>query len=125
MSLLFLSDEITLEELDAKHLELFEWMCNKLDSRRLGSKWDYVRLARCFDVITPEQCEYIQSRREFESPSRLLMEHLRTMYPNLTVGDLVQVLKKIGRYDIADRLTDLIEQYKKRSFCTTRAVEFV
>ena len=126
--LLFFSDEITLEELDAKHLELFDWMCRKLDRRRLGFFYpDYARLARCFGAITPEQREYVRYHGRtihHRSPSRILMETLQVMYPNLTVGDLVQALKKIRCYDIAARLTDLIEQYKG-SYCSTRKVECV
>ena len=99
-------------------------MCRKLDRRRLGSHPDYVRLARCFDAITPEQREYLTSTIQHRSPSRILMAILQTMYPNLTVGDLVQALKKIRCYDIADRLTDLIEQYKG-TYCSTREVECV
>ena len=105
---LFFSGEITLEELDAKHMKMFEWMCSKLDDRRWGQR-GYERLANKYDRINVEQraalrCEQFRGR----SPSRLLMLHIQTLYPNLPLRYLVHSLKEIGRNDIAKRLTELI-----------------
>lgn len=105
----FLLGEITLEELDEKHMEMFEWMCNKLDNRRWGFRRDYQRLAAKFDRITLQQRSSLQDQALCGgSPSRRLMSLLQNLYPNLPLRYLVHSLREIGRNDIAKKLTDLI-----------------
>lgn len=95
------SGECTLEELSARHMEVYEWMCRKLDR---GLRRDYERLAERFDRIS---CEDRDSLRRDPSPSRSLLSLIETLYPSLTLGDFVTSLQEIGRNDIAHRLIPL------------------
>lgn len=105
----FLLGEITLEELDEKHMDMFEWMCNKLDNGRWGFRHDYKRLAAQFDRITKQQRVTLKDEALWGgSPSHRLMSLLQNVYPNLPLRYLVHSLRKIGRNDIAKKLTNLI-----------------
>lgn len=90
-------------------MEMFEWMCNKLDNRRWGFRRDYQRLAAKFDRITLQQRSSLQNQAlGGGSPSRRLMSLLQNLYPNLPLRYLVHSLREIGRNDIAKKLTNLI-----------------
>lgn len=106
---IFLLGEITLKELDEKHMGMFEWMCNKLDNGRwcLSRDRDYERLAAQFDRITEQQRVSLQNEAlGGGSPSHRLMSLLLNLYPSLPLRSLVHSLRKIGRNDIAKKLTD-------------------
>ena len=106
---IFFSGEITLEKLDARHMELFEWMCSKLDNGRWGFRRDFERLASKYTLITPEQCEILRNEQASgRSPSRLLMSFLQVSYPDLPLSHFVHTLKAIGRLDIVQKLIPLI-----------------
>lgn len=90
-------------------MEMFEWMCNKLDNGRWGFRRDYQRLAAKFDRLTLQQRSSLQDEALCgRSPSRRLMSLLQNLYPNLPLRYLVNSLREIGRNDIAKKLTDLI-----------------
>ncbi|KAL9971996.1 hypothetical protein ACROYT_G018227 [Oculina patagonica] len=102
-----IADEITLEDLDAGHIELFDWICRKLDR---GFRRDYERLAKMYDRISPEARRSLRDERKNPggSPSRLLMNSLQSLYPSLTLSDFISALAQIGRHDIAQRLIPLV-----------------
>ena len=88
-------------------MELFDWMCTRLDNGRLRFRRDYERLASKYKRIPPEARNSLrnESLSEGRSPSKLLMSHLQTAYPSLPLRHFVKSLKDIGRNDIAEKLT--------------------
>lgn len=105
------SGEFTLEELSARHMEVYDWMCRKLDR---SLRRDYERLAKRFDLISREDRDSL--RRE-PSPSRSLLSLIETLYPSLTLGDFVSSLQEIGRNDIAQRLIPLALRSNRKTGC--------
>jgi len=103
---------MTLEELDARHMKTFDWMCRKLDNGKWGFRRDYKRLAFIYDRITSEQCECLQNELRIPggSPTRKLMSLLQVCYPGLSLRHLARSLEEIGRHDVAKRLKPLILQ---------------
>lgn len=103
---------MTLEELDARHMKTFDWMCRKLDKGKWRSRRDYERLASKYDRMTREQCESLQNelRTLDGSPTRNLMSLLQVCYPGLSLRHLARSLEEIGRHDVAKRLKPLILQ---------------
>ena len=88
-------------------MELFDWMCTRLDNGRLMFRRDYERLASKYKRIPPEARNSLRNESLIEgrSPSKLLMSHLQTAYPSLPLRHFVRTLKDIRRNDIAERLT--------------------
>ena len=118
---IFLLGEITLKELDEKHMGMFEWMCNKLDNGRWCFSGDYERLAAQFDRITKQQRVSLQHEAlSGGSPSHRLMSLLLNLYPSLPLRSLVHSLRKIGRNDIAKKLT---EQFLEGNYGASRLIE--
>ena len=116
----FLLGEITLKELDEKHMGMFEWMCNKLDNGRWCFSRDYERLAAQFDRITEQQRVSLQNEAlGGGSPSHRLMSLLLNLYPSLPLRCLVHLLRKIGRNDIAKKLT---EQFLEGNYGASRLI---
>ena len=106
---LFDTGNITLEELEHKHLEALEWMCLRLDN---GQRQDFELLASKYQRITLDERQSLQN--EFKSnggsPSKALVKHLQVLYPSLTVRDLVRSLTEIGRNDIVQGLQQRINE---------------
>lgn len=103
---------MTLEKLEGKHFEVFDQMCMKLDEKRPGMGEDFERLASCYTDIS---CEMRNSlKREFHtrdgSPSRALMIHLKALYPNRPLHELMNNLERIGRKDIVEKLIPYVTQ---------------
>lgn len=88
-------------------MELFDWVCTRLDNGRVAFRRDYERLASKYKRISTEARNSLrnESLSEGRSPSKLLMSHLQTTYPHLPLRHFVRTLKDIGRNDIAQRLT--------------------
>lgn len=88
-------------------MELFDWVCTRLDNGRVAFRRDYERLASKYKRIPSEARHSLrnESLSEGRSPSKLLMSHLQTTYPRLPLRHFVRTLKDIGRNDIAQRLT--------------------
>ena len=97
---------MTLEELEEKHLTVFERMCKDLNSRRPGERWDFERLASYYDKISLTDRNTLKNEFQNDrgSPSDALMSHIKTKYPDHTVRHLARNLQNIGRNDIALRL---------------------
>lgn len=100
-------DDLTLEDLERDNLELFDWVCTRLDNERLIFRRDFVRLAAKYKLISLEVRNSLKNELKSEggNPSKLLMSQLQTKYPNHPVRCLVRMLKEIGRNDIAQKLT--------------------
>ncbi|XP_078371308.1 uncharacterized protein LOC144654950 [Oculina patagonica] len=47
-------DDVTLEELEDNNMELFDWVCTRLDNGRVGFRRDYERLASKYKIIPTE-----------------------------------------------------------------------
>jgi len=127
---------MTLEELDARHMKMFDWMCRKLDKGKWRFVRQYERLASKYDRITSEQCKSLQNELRIPdgSPTRKLMSLLQVAYPGLPLRHLAQSLKEIGRHDVAARLiplmlegetddTDLISRDTNRDGMTLEELE--
>lgn len=112
------SGEFTLEELSARHMEVYDWMCRKLDR---GFRREYERLAKRYDRISREDRDSLRNK---PSPSRSLLSLIETLYPNLTLGDFVTSLQEIGRNDIAQRLIPLVLRSNRKTACSIE-VEYV
>ncbi|XP_078370091.1 uncharacterized protein LOC144653853 isoform X2 [Oculina patagonica] len=99
--------DVTLEELEDNNMELFDWVCTRLDNGRVTFRRDYERLASKYKKISTEARNSLrnESLSEGRSPSKLLMSLLQTTYPHLPLRHFVKTLKDIGRNDIAHKLT--------------------
>ena len=106
------SGELTLEELSARHMEVYDWMCRKLDS---GFRQEYKRLAKSYDRVSREDRDSLRNK---PSPSRCLLSLIETLYPSLTLRDFVNSLIEIGRNDIAQRLIRLVIRSKNKTACS-------
>lgn len=93
-------------QLESRNLDVFDEMCLKLDNGRLWFRRDFERLAAKFTKIPLEVRNSLrdQLRVEGGSPSKMLMTHLQTKYPMLTVCEFVTKLQEIGREDIVQLL---------------------
>lgn len=97
--------DISLDQLEQKHEEVFDWVCLKLDNGRRWFRRDYERLAAKYKKITPEQRMTLHDEIQNErSPSKLLMSLLQTKYRCLPLSQFVKTLKEIRRKDIAQKL---------------------
>ena len=105
-------NNLTLEQLEEKHLSMYEWMCKELNNRKPGNRWDFERLASCCDKFTLTDRNSLKNELESDrgSPSDVLMSYIKTKYPDHSVCQLVRNLESIGRNDIASRLMSYIEQ---------------
>ena len=105
-------NNLTIEQLEEKHLSMYEWMCKELNYKNPGDMWDFERLASCYDKITLTDRKSLKN--EFQSvrgsPSDVLMSYIRTKYPDHSVCHLARNLESIGRNDIASSLVSYIEQ---------------
>lgn len=102
---------MTLTELESNNQDLFDWVCLMLDNGKRWFRSDYERLAAQYKDIPLVICNTLKSQlQRGESPSRLLMTKLQTMYPNLSLCDLVGKLKKIGLNDIARKLAPHVKK---------------
>ena len=100
---------MSLNQLERKHQEVFDWVCDKLDNGRRWFKRDYERLAAKYKKITPEQRMDLHDELQNErSPSKLLMSLLQTKYQFLPLSQFVKTLKEIGRKDIAQKLMPFV-----------------
>ena len=109
---MFYLDDTTLEWLESKHLDLFDWMCLKLDTGRRRSRWDYERLAAKYNRILLEERHSLRGQLQIEGggPSKEFMKLLQTKYPSLPLRHFVRTLTEIGRNDIAQRLMPYVKQ---------------
>ncbi|PFX19995.1 uncharacterized protein LOC111337475 isoform X1 [Stylophora pistillata] len=100
-------DDVTLEELERNSMDLFDWVCTRLDNGRLGFRRDYERLAAKYRLFSLDFRNSLKNELKIDggSPSKVLMSQLQTMYPNHPVRCLVRKLKEIRRNDIAQKLT--------------------
>ena len=99
---------MNLEQLENDHLDLFDWMCQKLDNGRRWYRRDYERLAAKYKKITLEERNSLHDELHRKgSPSNMLMSLLKTKYPNLSLAYFVRTLEEIGRNDIAQKLMPL------------------
>ncbi|XP_068718670.1 uncharacterized protein [Montipora capricornis] len=105
--------QLSLENFEKDHMELFDWMCSRLDNgRRSWFRKDYERLAAKFKKISLEERNALHEELTRNgSPSKLLMNLLQTKYPELTVPDFLKTIKDIGRNDIAKELFPLVKHY--------------
>ena len=96
---------MTLEKLEENHLEAFDLMCKRLDIRRGNARWDFERLAFCYNIplITRDSLKN-EFQNDHGSPSRALMVHLKAQHPNLPLRHLIKKFESIGRNDIAQEL---------------------
>ncbi|XP_068702772.1 uncharacterized protein [Montipora foliosa] len=103
--------QLSLENFEKDHMELFDWMCSRLDNgRRSWFRKDYERLAAKFKKISLEERNALHEELTRNgSPSKLLMSLLQTKYPELTVADFLKKIKEIGRNDIAKKLSALVK----------------
>ena len=101
---------MTLEELEEKHFPVFERMCKELNNRIPGERWDFERLASCYERISLLDRNSLIN--EFQngrgSPSDVLMRHIKAKYPDYQVRHLVWNLQSIERNDVAQRLMPYI-----------------
>ena len=106
----FFVDDVTLEELERNNMDLFDWVCTRLDNGKSGFRQDYERLAAKYKLISPEVRKSLKNEFKSEggSPSEMLMRQLQTLYPSYPVRCLVRMLKEIGRNDIAQKLRPYI-----------------
>ena len=58
-------DDVTLEELEKNNLDLFDWVCTRLDNERSGFRRDYERLAAKYKLISLEVRKSLKN--EFKS----------------------------------------------------------
>ena len=88
-------------------MDLFDWVCTRLDNGRLGFRRDYERLAAKYRLFSLDFRNSLKNELKIDggSPSKVLMSQLQTMYPNHPVRCLVRKLKEIRRNDIAQKLT--------------------
>ncbi|XP_020629195.1 uncharacterized protein LOC110066316 [Orbicella faveolata] len=101
--------DMSLDQLEHKHQEVFDWVCLKLDNGRRWFRRDYERLACKYKKITPEQRLDLHDELQNEgNPSKLLMSLLQTKYRFLPLSQFVKTLKEIGRKDIAQKLTPYV-----------------
>ena len=97
--------DVSLDQLEHKHQEVFDWVCLKLDNGRRWFRRDYERLAAKYKKITPEQRVALHDELQNEgSPTKLLMNLIQTKYRFLPLSQFVKTLKEIGRKDIAQKL---------------------
>lgn len=84
----------------------------KLDNGRWWFRRDYERLAAKFEEIPLEERNALRDQLQIEggSPSKLLMSHIQTKYPNLPLRHLVSALQEIGRGDIVQLLMPSVRQ---------------
>lgn len=103
--------QLTLEQFEKEHLDLFDWMCLRLDNgRRCCFRKDYELLAAKYEKISLEERNSLHEELPRNgSPSKLLMSLLQAKYPELTVADLVKTFKEMGRNDIARKLWPLVK----------------
>lgn len=108
-------DDVTLEELEKNNLDLFDWVCTRLDNERSGFRRDYERLAAKYKLISLEVRKSLKNEFKSEggSPSKVLMSQLQTMNPNYPVRCLVRMLEGIGRNDKAQKLKPHIRKNVK------------
>lgn len=104
--------DITLAELESRRLDVFDEICLKIDNGRLWFRRDYERLASKFQRIPLEVRNSFRDHHgvEGESPSKMLMTHLQTKYPELTLRQFAEKLKEIGRNDIEQLLVTRLAQ---------------
>ena len=96
---------MTLEKLEENHLGAFDLMCEQLDIRRGNARWDFERLAFCYNLpLTTRNSLKNEFQNDSGSPSRALMIHLKAQHPNLPLGHLIKTFESIGRKDIAQGL---------------------
>ena len=77
----------------------------KLDNGGWWYRRDYERLAAKYKKISLEERNALHDELQRKgSPSKMLMSHLQTKYPTLTLRDFVGTVKEIGRSDIAQKL---------------------
>ena len=90
-----------LKDLERFQLDLYDLLCSRLDAERKGS-FEFERVGIRFGL---EEHQYQSLRNEFQrrggSPSKLLMETLRTTKPQLTVTTFCKELRQLGLSDIA------------------------
>jgi len=105
-------NNLTIEQLEEKHLSMYEWMCKELNNKNPGDSWDFERLASCYDKITLTDRKSLKNEFQSDrgSPSDVLMSYIRTKYPDHSVCHLARNLESIGRNDIANRLVSYMEQ---------------
>ena len=101
-------------------MELYDWVCRKLDKGTRGSRRDYERLAIKYLRISPEERKALRNERKISggSPTRRVMSLIQTLYPSLTLGEFICTLADIGRDDIAQRLIPLILRRNGRTACS-------
>lgn len=104
--------DITLAELECRHLDVFDEICLKMDNGRLLFRRDYERLASKFQKIPLEVRNSFRNQLGVEggSPSKMLMAQLQTKYPELTLRQFAEKLKEIGRNDIVQLLVTRLAQ---------------
>ena len=65
--------------------------------------------------ISPETYElFDSSKAKAKSPTKMMFEYLAVCEPNLSVGDLLRGIKKIGRNDVVE----LVTKEAEKSECT-------
>ena len=103
---------MTLTELESNYQGLFDKVCLMLDNgRRKSFSRDYKRLAGCYKRISLEERSALQSEHlSNRSPSKMLMNHLQTKYPNLPLRHFVWTLKEIGRNDLVEKLKPYVKK---------------
>ena len=104
---------MTLTELESNNQGVFDEMCSSLDNgrSRFRFRWDYERLAACYKGIPLEVRNALQSEHlSNRSPSKMLMNHLKTKYPNLPLRHFVWTLKEIGRNDLVEKLKPYVKK---------------
>ena len=91
---------------------MYEWMCEELNNRKSGGKWDFERLASCYDKITLTERNSLKNEFHCDrgSPADILMTYITTKYPDHSIGHLVKNLERIQRNDVASKLMSYIEQ---------------
>ena len=113
LSFLFKTDPLRLCQLKSISLDAYESTWKRLDKQPEGTnKGDFRDVANEFGLVQEDIWEL---EKEFKvpgsgSPSRQLLEFLEAKWPELTVVDFIEVLRKpnIDRNDIVDILKDYL-----------------
>ena len=87
-------------------------MCKELNNRKPGGKWEFERLASCYDKITLTERNSLKTELHCDrgSPSDVLMSYIKAKYPDHSICHLVKNLEKIERNDVASKLMSYLKQ---------------
>lgn len=105
----FLLEDVTLEKLEENHHDVFDLMCDELETMQRG-RWNFERLAFRYNIPSTIVRSLKNAFQRNGSPSHELMDHLKATHPDLPLYHVINNLEKIGRNDIAQGLRPYLKK---------------